>query len=61
MVAIGGFLYRAAMHTELAQEQASSARKVTEATVTQSELEQGRSALLHGESSDAVRHLEQAY
>src|SRR5262249_48699033 len=44
MVAIGGFLYRAAMQTELAQkqtqlaqEQARSAREVSEATITQAE------------------------
>jgi serine/threonine protein kinase len=60
VVAIGGFLYRAAMQTELAQEQARSAREVTEATVTQAELEQGRSALLHHER-DAQRHLAAAY
>ncbi len=67
MIAIGGFLYRAAMQTELAQkqtqlaqEQARSARDLAEARVTDSELEQGRSALLHGEP-DAQLHLSRAY
>jgi WD40 repeat protein len=81
MIAIGGFLYRAAtqarqarMETQLAQEQtllaqeqtllaqeqARSAREVSEATVTQAELEQGRSALLHDEP-EAAAHLGLAY
>jgi WD40 repeat protein len=46
--------------TRLAQEQTRSAQKVTEATITQSELEQGRSALLHGEP-EASLHLGRAY
>jgi WD40 repeat protein/serine/threonine protein kinase/uncharacterized membrane-anchored protein YhcB (DUF1043 family) len=45
---------------QLAQEQARSAKEVTEATVTQAELEQGRSALLHDEP-DAQLHLVRAY
>ncbi|HEX3482480.1 MAG TPA: protein kinase [Kofleriaceae bacterium] len=60
MVAIVGMLYRAAMQTQLAQEQARSARELAEARVTDSELEQGRSALLHGEP-DAQLHLSRAY
>jgi WD40 repeat protein/serine/threonine protein kinase/uncharacterized membrane-anchored protein YhcB (DUF1043 family) len=81
MIAIGGFLYRAAMQarqatlqtelaqeqtklaqeqTKLAQEQARSAKAVTEATVTQAELDQGRSALLHDEPEASV-HLGRAY
>jgi hypothetical protein len=51
---------RAALQTRLAQEQARSAQQLTEATVTQAELEQGRSALLHGEP-EAQRHLGRAY
>ncbi|HEX7836447.1 MAG TPA: hypothetical protein VF469_03240, partial [Kofleriaceae bacterium] len=46
--------------TELAQEQTRLAREVAEATVTQAELEQGRSALLHDEP-DAQLHLGRAY
>src|SRR5262249_17609299 len=64
---VGWFLYRAAMQTELAQkqtqlaqEQVRSARELAEARVTDSELEQGRSALLHGEP-DAQLHLSRAY
>lgn len=40
----------AAMQIRLAQEQTRAARQVAEATITQAELEQGRSALLHNES-----------
>jgi WD40 repeat protein/serine/threonine protein kinase len=49
VVAIVGVLYRAMMQT-----------RVAEATITQAELEQGRSALLHNEP-DARRHLAEAY
>ena len=52
-VVVGAFQYRAAMQTRVAQ-------SVTDATITQSELEQGRSALLHGEL-DAAQHLGKAY
>jgi WD40 repeat protein/serine/threonine protein kinase len=51
--AVGWFLYRAAM-------QARADRRVMEATIAQSELEQGRSALLHGEP-EAQIHLGRAY
>jgi hypothetical protein len=53
VIAVGGFLFRAMM-------QASAARQVTEATITQSELDQGRSALLHDEPEAPV-HLGRAY
>jgi WD40 repeat protein/serine/threonine protein kinase len=46
--------------TRLAQEQARSAQQVAAVTTTQAELEQGRSALLHGEP-DAQMHLAEAY
>jgi serine/threonine protein kinase len=59
-IAVGGLLYRAAMQAQLAEEQTRMAREVSEATVTQAELEQGRSALLHGEP-DASLHLSRAY
>jgi eukaryotic-like serine/threonine-protein kinase len=49
MIAMGGLLYRA-----------TTQARVVEATITQSELEQGRSALLHHER-DAPRHLAEAY
>jgi hypothetical protein len=61
MIVIGGFLYRAATKAQLAQEQARSARQMTEATITQAELEQGRAALLHGEMDEAVQHLGEAW
>jgi WD40 repeat protein/serine/threonine protein kinase len=35
--------------------------RMADQIVTEAEVEQGRQALLHGESSEAVRHLEQAY
>jgi hypothetical protein len=46
--------------TRPAQEQARSTQRVAEATITQAELEQGRSALLHGEP-DASIHLARVY
>ena len=47
---VGALQLRAAMRTRMAEQIALEA-----------EIEQGRQALLHGESSEAVRHLEQAY
>ncbi len=47
---VGGLLYRAVMQGRMA-----------ERIAIESEVEQGRQALLHGESSEAVRHLGQAY
>jgi len=67
LAGVGALLYRAEMHeqqaalqTRLAQEQTRAAQHLAEATATESELEQGRSALLHGEP-DAQRHLTEAY
>ncbi len=48
--AFGVFQWRAVERTRMAEQIA-----------TESEVEQGRQALLHGESSEAVRHLELAY
>ena len=59
-VAVGVFLYYQAMQTQLAQEQARSAQQLTEVTITQREVEKGRSALLHGEP-EAPLHLGRAY
>ena len=59
-IILGAFLNHAAMETRLAREQARSAERIAEATTTQAELEQGRSALLHGEP-DAQKHLSEAY
>jgi WD40 repeat protein len=67
MIVFGAFQYQAAMRTaratmraELAQEQARSAQRVAEATITQAELDQGQSGLLHGEP-EALTHLAEAY
>jgi WD40 repeat protein/serine/threonine protein kinase len=48
------------LQTRLADEHARAARQLTDATITQSELEQGRAALLHGEP-EAATHLAEAY
>jgi WD40 repeat protein/serine/threonine protein kinase len=50
MGVFGVFQYRAVLRTRMADQIA-----------TESEVEQGRQALLHGESNQAVRHLAQAY
>ncbi|HEX8114469.1 MAG TPA: protein kinase [Kofleriaceae bacterium] len=59
-LALGAVWYRGKLQTELAEQQARAARQVTEATITQSELEQGRAALLHNEP-EALPHLAEAY
>jgi WD40 repeat protein/serine/threonine protein kinase len=58
--AVGALLFRSTMQTRLAEEQSRAARELAEARVTDSELEQGRSALLHGEP-EALAHLAEAY
>lgn len=72
--AIGGLQYRSAMQARLAAQQARlaeeqarlaeqqtrAARELAEAKVSESELEQGRAALLHGEP-EAAAHLMEAY
>ncbi len=67
VVVVGVSLYyavtqarQATLQTKLAQEQTRLTREVAEATVTQAELEQGRSALLHDEP-EAQLHLSRAY
>ncbi|HEX8115289.1 MAG TPA: protein kinase [Kofleriaceae bacterium] len=50
LVAVGVFLYRGVMQA-----------RMNERIGIESHVEQGRQALLHSESSEAVRHLEQAY
>lgn len=63
-LAIGAVWYRGRLETRAAQQLADlerrAAQQVTEATVTQAELEQGRSALLHNEP-EARHHLAEAY
>ncbi len=71
ILAVVVIVYRSVMHSrtiareaehqaQLAQERARAAQQVTDATNRQAELEQGRSALLHGEP-DAQLHLGRAY
>jgi WD40 repeat protein/serine/threonine protein kinase len=50
LAVLGGLQLRSAMRAEVAEQRAIASR-----------VEQGRQALLHGESSDAVRYLEWAY
>jgi WD40 repeat protein/serine/threonine protein kinase len=50
LVAMGGLLVRAEVRSQAAEE-----------FTTESEVERGQQALLHGEMSEAVGHLEQAY
>jgi WD40 repeat protein/serine/threonine protein kinase len=65
--AIGVLAYQSTMRARLAEQRASIAQQqaraeheIKEARITESELEQGRSALLHGEP-EAQRHLAEAY
>ena len=58
---VGVLLYRAAMQTRMIQERATMQARMADQVATEAEVEQGRQALLHGESSEAVSHLEQAY
>jgi WD40 repeat protein/serine/threonine protein kinase len=51
---------QAELQTRLAQEQMRAAQELVEARVTESELEQGRAALLHSEP-EALAHLAEAY
>jgi serine/threonine-protein kinase len=61
---LGAVWYQGVLKTRAAQEaadlKARAAQQVAEATVTQAELEQGRSALLHNEP-EAQLHLTEAY
>ncbi|HEX3760515.1 MAG TPA: protein kinase [Kofleriaceae bacterium] len=58
--AIAAFAVRAEMKADLAEADARSARQLADAKTEESELEQGRAALLHGEP-EAQRHLAEAY
>jgi WD40 repeat protein len=58
--AILAFAGRAAMQARLAETEARAARELAEAKISESELERGRAALLHGEP-EAQRHLAEAY
>ena len=50
LIVLGGMLLRSMTRADMAEQAA-----------TESEAERGQQALLHGESNDAVRHLERAY
>jgi WD40 repeat protein len=52
---------QAELQTRLAQEQTRAARELAETRVTESEREQGRGALLHGEMAEALQHLSEAW
>jgi WD40 repeat protein len=58
--AIAAFVARAERKADLAEAEARSARQLVNAKTAESELEQGRAALLHGEP-EAQRHLAEAY
>jgi WD40 repeat protein/serine/threonine protein kinase len=59
--ALGAVAYRSALRTRMAEDRAAMQMRMADQIATEAEVEQGRQALLHGESSEAVRHLEQAY
>ena len=58
--AIGGLAYQSTMRARLAETEARAAHELAEAKIQESELEQGRAALLHGER-EAQPHLAEAY
>jgi WD40 repeat protein/serine/threonine protein kinase len=58
--AVVALLWRSATQARLAETEARAAHDLAEAKVTESELEQGRAALLHGEP-EALPHLAAAY
>lgn len=60
-VVVGVALFRAAMLTRLAQQQAHAAQRLIDVTAVASEVEQGRAALLHDEYGDAQVHLGEAW
>jgi WD40 repeat protein/tRNA A-37 threonylcarbamoyl transferase component Bud32 len=57
---VGAVWYRAELKTEIAEQRTRAAQQIADVTVTQAELEQGRSALLHNEP-EAQLHLTEAY
>jgi len=61
MVVFGVFQYRAAVQTRTAQQQARMAEKLAASRVTVAHVEQGRQALLHGDTAEAAFELAQAY
>jgi WD40 repeat protein/serine/threonine protein kinase len=57
LVAMGALVVRAEMRARVAEMQ----NRMAEQNAIDSEIEQGRQALIHGESHEAVRHLQQAH
>jgi WD40 repeat protein len=57
LAAMSALVVRAEMRTRMAEVRA----RMADQSAIESEVEQGRQALIHGESREAVRHLEQAY
>jgi WD40 repeat protein/serine/threonine protein kinase len=57
LAAMSALVVRAEMRTRVAEMR----NRMAEQNITEAEIEQGRQALIHGESHEAVRHLEQAY
>ena len=60
VVALEYRAHLAEQQARLAEQRTTAEREVAEARITESELEQGRAALLHGES-EALSHLVEAY
>jgi len=61
LFAMGGLVVRAEVRARMADQRAEVRTRMADQFATELEGEQGRQALLHGESSEAVIHLEQAY
>ncbi|HEX8113025.1 MAG TPA: serine/threonine-protein kinase [Kofleriaceae bacterium] len=59
-LALGAVWYPSRLQTKLAEQEARAARQLAEATITQAELDQGRSSLIHDEP-EAQLHLSRAY
>jgi WD40 repeat protein/serine/threonine protein kinase len=61
---VAGLVYWAAMQARVARDEATLAQqqaRMAQQEVTQAEVEEGRQALLHGESKEAQLHLSEAY
>lgn len=54
VIALSGIQYRAVLRVRYAAE-------LSQATITEAEVEQGRQALLHGDIAEAGKHLDEAY
>jgi WD40 repeat protein/serine/threonine protein kinase len=61
VIVLLGIEYRMMLQTRVAQQQAQMAQELAYLSVTQSDVEEGRQALLHDESAAAQLHLAEAY